>query len=74
MKIDYVKSQISNVRQELIDHQAFTWVDDLDKARIFMESHVWAVWDFMVLLKGLQRQLTCVDTYGCLQVTLKYAD
>lgn len=63
MKIDYVKSQISNVRQELIDHQAFTWVDDLDKARIFMESHVWAVWDFMVLLKGLQRQLTCVDTY-----------
>lgn len=63
MKIDFVKSQIQTVRQELIDHDAFTWVDNLEKARVFMESHVWAVWDFMVLLKGLQRQLTCVDTY-----------
>lgn len=63
MKIDYVKSHIETVRQELIDHQAFSWVSNLEKARVFMESHVWAVWDFMVLLKGLQRQLTCVDTY-----------
>lgn len=63
MKIDDVKSHIETVRQQLIDHQAFTWVDDLEKARIFMESHVWAVWDFMVLLKALQRKLTCVDTY-----------
>ena len=63
MTIDRVKSEIQDVRAELIAHDAFTWVDSLEKAQHFMEYHVWAVWDFMVLLKGLQRELTCTDMY-----------
>ena len=63
MQIDHLTKQIKSTRQELIEHPAFGWVNSLDKAREFMETHVWAVWDFMVLLKALQRQLTCVDTY-----------
>ena len=63
MQIHHLTQQIKSTRHELIQHPAFGWVNTLDKARDFMETHVWAVWDFMVLLKALQRELTCVDAY-----------
>ena len=59
MQIDHLTQQIQSTRQELIQHPAFGWVNTLDKARDFMETHVWAVWDFMVLLKALQRDYWC---------------
>ena len=63
MKIELVKEQIEASRQELVAHPAFQWVNTVPRAQYFMEAHVWAVWDFMVLLKSLQRELTCVNTY-----------
>jgi hypothetical protein len=34
-------------------------VTDLPALRVFMAHHVWAVWDFMSLLKQLQSEVTC---------------
>jgi len=48
-------------RAAVLCHPVYAMVSDLRSLRVFMEHHVVAVWDFMTLLKSLQRRLTCVD-------------
>jgi hypothetical protein len=56
-----VESQkIDAVRSRLLSHPMYAALDAPPKIRIMMEHHVFAVWDFMSLLKRLQRDLTCV--------------
>jgi hypothetical protein len=52
---------LSALQVDLAQHPLFAELTDLQRVRLFMESHVWAVWDFMSLLKRLQRDITCVD-------------
>jgi hypothetical protein len=46
---------------ELAQHPVYQTLNNLNSIQHFMRYHVFAVWDFMSLLKSLQRQITCVD-------------
>jgi len=61
IRIQQLKESIDPVRNRLIEHPIYRAVRTPAALRIFMEYHVYAVWDFMSLLKALQRSLTCVD-------------
>lgn len=45
------------LREKLERHTIFHSLRSLEDLRIFMEHHVYAVWDFMCLLKELQRRV-----------------
>ncbi|MBA2404564.1 MAG: DUF3050 domain-containing protein [Bdellovibrionales bacterium] len=52
--------QILNRQRELTQHPIYQTFNGLESIQHFMRYHVFAVWDFMSLLKSLQRHLTCV--------------
>jgi hypothetical protein len=50
---------ITRLQNELTHHPVYSTLNDLKSLRRFMNYHVFAVWDFMSLLKSLQREITC---------------
>jgi hypothetical protein len=59
--IQQLQAQLQPARQRMVDHVVYRRLETLADLRVFMEHHVYAVWDFMSLLKALQRELTCVE-------------
>lgn len=60
-RILQLKAKIEPLRKEIVDHKVYNLIQDIDDLKIFMEYHVFAVWDFMSLLKSLQNFLTCTS-------------
>ncbi len=61
MTILNIDTEIMNLHDELSEHPVYKELNNTIKLKAFMETHVYAVWDFMSLLKNLQRELTCVQ-------------
>lgn len=54
-------AHLADLRQQLEHHAVFDSLTNLIDLRRFMRAHVFAVWDFMSLLKRLQRDLTSIE-------------
>jgi hypothetical protein len=58
-RIEKIKNATASLRQEIVNHKVYSMIEDIDDLKIFMQYHIYAVWDFMSLLKALQNNLTC---------------
>lgn len=59
--IERIQSRLAPLRNALLEHPLYSSVDRLETMQVFMSHHVFAVWDFMSLLKALQRRICCID-------------
>ena len=60
-ELQLLAERLRPLYMQLANHDLYRSFETVEDLQVFMESHVFAVWDFMCLLKTLQRGLTCVD-------------
>ena len=58
----FFDKDLNYLRKSLIEHPLYNSMNNLSDIVKFMEIHVFAVWDFMSLVKNLQMNLTCINT------------
>ena len=60
-KISELNKKLQPYRNEIVKHKLYSKLKTKSDIKKLMESHVFAVWDFMSLLKALQITLTCFE-------------
>jgi len=51
-----IEREIAPLKEQLESHSIYRSVSDMQSLRVFMEHHVYSVWDFMSLVKYLQNE------------------
>ena len=59
--IKRISENLSDLRNILNSHALYKSLKSLNDVKTFMENHIFAVWDFMSLLKSLQKELTSIS-------------
>ena len=54
----FFDEDLNYLRKSLVEHPLYNSMENLNDIKKFMEVHVYAVWDFMSLVKNLQMNLT----------------
>lgn len=61
-RLKHIENELSELKDRLRNHKLYDSLSNIDDIKIFMENHIFAVWDFMSLLKAIQIKLTNTST------------
>lgn len=61
-RLSKIECELSVLRDQLCHHRLYNHLKSMNDIKIFMQHHVFAVWDFMSLLKAIQQKLTNTST------------
>lgn len=61
MHLERLQNELAPLKSQLTHHSLYRELKSLEDVQTFMQHHIFAVWDFMSLVKYLQRELTCVS-------------